>query len=97
MGGLEQNKTKEMILKETKFEKKKGQRVFIKVQTPPRFTLENYREVLFFAGVGFTPADLYFEPHVFFALNAFRLLVPGTFFYLIVLIRQKMHISYQNE
>ena len=45
---------------------------------------------LFFAGVGFTPADLYFEPHVFFALNAFRLLVPGTFFYLIVLLRQKM-------
>ncbi len=34
------------------FKKKKGQRVFLTVRSPPRFTLENYREVLLFSGVG---------------------------------------------
>ena len=31
---------------------------------------------LFFASVGLTPRDLYIDPHLFFALNAFRLMVP---------------------
>ena len=38
----------------------------------------------FFAGVGFTPYDLYLNEHVFFALNAFRLLVPGLVLYFFV-------------
>ena len=40
------------ISKISAFEKKKGQRVFLNVRSPPRFTLENYREVLLFSGVG---------------------------------------------
>ena len=32
----------------------------------------------FFALVGLTPHDLYFDEHVFFALNSFRLLIPAT-------------------
>ena len=32
--------------------------------------------MVFFAGVGLTPYDLYTELHIFFALNAFRLLIP---------------------
>tara|TARA_B100000886_G_scaffold338512_1_gene301521 strand:- start:1178 stop:2320 length:1143 start_codon:yes stop_codon:yes gene_type:complete len=60
------------ILKDTKFEKKKGQRVFIKVQTPPRFTLENYREVLFFAGVGQS------------FLNSLTVAIPSTIIPLII-------------
>jgi len=44
---------------------------------------------LFFAFVGLTPYDLYFEPHVFFAVNAFRLIIPGILLYVIVLIRSK--------
>lgn len=40
-----------------------------------------------FAGVGLTPHDLYLEMHNFFALNAFRFLVPGSLAYLIVLLR----------
>ena len=40
------------ISKISAFEKKKGQRVFLNVRSPPRFTLENYREVVLFSGVG---------------------------------------------
>ncbi len=35
-----------------KFEHKKGKRIFLTVQTPPTLTIENYREVILFAGVG---------------------------------------------
>jgi len=38
---------------------------------------------LFFVGVAFTPADLFFEEHVFFAVNGFRIILPGAFFYLL--------------
>ena len=44
---------------------------------------------IFFAFVGLTPYDLFFEPHVFFAVNAFRLIIPGILLYVIVLIRSK--------
>ena len=37
----------------------------------------------FFAGVALTPHDLYREAHVFFAINAFRWLVPASFFFVI--------------
>lgn len=49
---------------------------------------------IFFASVGLTPYDLFFDPHVFFAINAFRLLIPGIICYLIVLIRSKTHKLY---
>jgi len=45
---------------------------------------------VFFAGVGLTPYDLYLDLHVFFAVNAFRLLVPGALLYLIVLLRSEV-------
>ena len=45
---------------------------------------------IFFAGVGLTPYDLYMEMHIFFALNAFRLLIPASFLFLIVLYRSKV-------
>ena len=45
---------------------------------------------IFFAGVGLTPHDLYMETHIFFALNAFRLLIPASFLFLIVLYRSKV-------
>lgn len=45
---------------------------------------------VFFAGVGLTPYDLYLELHVFFAVNAFRLLVPGAFLYVLVLFRSEV-------
>ena len=45
---------------------------------------------LFFAGVGLTPYDLYLDLHVFFAVNAFRLLVPGALFYVLVLFRSEV-------
>ena len=37
----------------------------------------------FFAGVALTPHDLYREAHVFFAINAFRWLVPASLFFVI--------------
>ena len=49
---------------------------------------------LFFAFVGLTPYDLFFEPHVFFAVNAFRLIIPGILLYVIVLIRSKSENLY---
>ena len=45
---------------------------------------------VFFAGVGLTPYDLYLDLHVFFAVNAFRLLVPGALLYLVVLLRSEV-------
>ena len=45
---------------------------------------------IFFAGVGLTPHDLYMEMHIFFALNAFRLLIPASFLFLIVLYRSRV-------
>ena len=37
---------------EKEFKKKKGKRIFITANSPPRFTLNNYREVLFKEGLG---------------------------------------------
>ena len=48
----------------------------------------------FFAGVGFTPHDLYLDQHIFFALNGFRLMVPAGIFYLVVLLRSPIKKSY---
>ncbi|MFL2843303.1 MAG: hypothetical protein ACJZ9K_00145 [Alphaproteobacteria bacterium] len=49
---------------------------------------------LFFAGVGLTPYDLYLDEHIFFAINAFRLLVPGLILYFFVLIRSGVSKKY---
>ena len=49
---------------------------------------------IFFAGVGLTPHDLYLDLHIFFAVNAFRFLVPGSIFYLIVLLRSPIENKY---
>ena len=46
--------------------------------------------MIFFAGVGLTPYDLYTDLHIFFALNAFRLLVPGALLYVIVIYRSPL-------
>ncbi len=37
---------------ETEFKHKKGKRIFLTAKVPPRLTLENYKEVIVFAGVG---------------------------------------------
>ena len=37
---------------ENEFKKKKGRRLFITAKSPPSFTLDNYKEVLFEAGLG---------------------------------------------
>ena len=37
---------------ETEFKHKKGKRSFLTAKVPPRLTLENYKEVIVFAGVG---------------------------------------------
>ena len=49
---------------------------------------------IFFAAVGLTPYDLYLDLHVFFAVNAFRLMVPGSALYLIVLLRSEVSNRY---
>ena len=49
---------------------------------------------IFFAAIGFTPYDLYFEEHVFFAKNSFRLMIPASFFILVALIRSKISKYY---
>ena len=49
---------------------------------------------LFFAGVGLTPYDLYLDEHIFFAIHAFRLLVPGFVLYFFVLIRSSVSKKY---
>ena len=48
----------------------------------------------FFAGVGLTPYDLLLDEHIFFALNAFRLLVPGLILYFFVLMRSSVSKKY---
>ena len=48
----------------------------------------------FFAGLGLTPHDLYFELHIFLAVNAFRFLIPGSLAYLIVLLRSPVANRY---
>ena len=49
---------------------------------------------IFFAGVGLTPYDLYLDEHIFFALNAFRLLIPGLILYFFVLMRSSVSKKY---
>tara|TARA_B100001109_G_scaffold123333_1_gene100466 strand:- start:574 stop:1254 length:681 start_codon:yes stop_codon:yes gene_type:complete len=48
----------------------------------------------FFAGVGLTPYDLLLDEHIFFALNAFRLLVPGLILYFFVIMRSSVSKKY---
>ena len=50
--------------------------------------------MVFFAGVGLTPYDLFTDLHIFFASNAFRLLVPGAFLYVIVIYRSAVQNSF---
>ena len=47
-----------------------------------------------FAGVGLTPHDLYQNLHGHFAKNAFRLLIPASIFYVIVLFKSTVHNKY---
>tara|TARA_B100000282_G_C31737255_1_gene494147 strand:- start:1790 stop:2461 length:672 start_codon:yes stop_codon:yes gene_type:complete len=49
---------------------------------------------IFFAGVGFTPYDLYLDLHIFFALNSFQLMVPASLLYLIVFLRSSLSFKY---
>ncbi len=48
----------------------------------------------FFAGVGLTPHDLYQDFHGHFAKNAFRLLVPASILYVIVLYKSSVENKY---
>ena len=49
---------------------------------------------IFFAATGLTPHDLYFDEHIFFANNAFRLLIPASFFYIILLFKSNINNNY---
>ena len=49
---------------------------------------------VFFAGVGFTPYDLYLDMHVFFAINAFRFLIPASVLYFTVFLRSSISNKY---
>ena len=49
---------------------------------------------VFFAGVGFTPYDLYLDMHVFFSINAFRFLIPASVLYFTVLLRSSISNKY---
>ena len=49
---------------------------------------------VFFAGVGFTPYDLYLDMHVFSAINAFRFLIPASVLYFTVLLRSSISNKY---
>ena len=49
---------------------------------------------VFFAGVGFTPYDLYIDMHIFFAINAFRFLIPASILYFILLFRSSVSNKY---
>ena len=49
---------------------------------------------IFFAAIGLTPHDLYRDMHIYFAINAFRLLIPGSIFYVIVLYRSSVPNKY---
>jgi hypothetical membrane protein len=44
--------------------------------------------------IGFTPYDVFFDLHVFFALNSFRLMIPASLIYLIVFLRSSLGIRY---
>ena len=46
------------------------------------------------AGVGLTPHDIYLDLHGHFAKNAFRLFVPGSIFYVIVLFKSTVDNKY---
>ena len=48
----------------------------------------------YFAGVGLTPHDLYQDLHGHFAKNAFRLLIPASIFYVIVLFKSTVNNKY---
>jgi len=48
----------------------------------------------FFVGVGLTPHDLYLELHGHFAKNAFRLLIPASILYVIVLFKSTVNNKY---
>jgi hypothetical protein len=48
----------------------------------------------FFAGVGLTPHDIYQDLHGYFAKNAFRLLVPASILYIIVLYKSSVENKY---
>ena len=50
--------------------------------------------MIFFAGVALTPHDLYRDIHVFFALNAFRLLVPASLFFVIAFLKSDADNKY---
>ena len=41
-----------------------------------------------------TPHDLHLDAHIFFALNAFRLLIPGLILYFFVLMRSGVSKKY---
>ena len=45
---------------------------------------------VFFAGVGLTPHDLYRSEHIFFAINAFRILMPAGLIYVFVFFRSSV-------
>ena len=47
-----------------------------------------------FSGVGLTPHDLYKDIHSFFAINAFRFLIPASILYVIVFFRSNVHNKY---
>tara|TARA_Y100000768_G_C23897101_1_gene643183 strand:- start:103 stop:783 length:681 start_codon:yes stop_codon:yes gene_type:complete len=49
---------------------------------------------IFFAGVGFTPYDIFFDLHVFFAFYSFMLMIPASFLYLIVFLRSSLSKKY---
>ncbi len=49
---------------------------------------------IFFAGVGLTPYDLYLDMHIFFAINAFRFLIPASILYFIVLLKSSVNNKY---
>ena len=50
--------------------------------------------MLFFAGVALTPHDLYRDEHIFFALNAFRWLIPASFFFVVAFFLSDAHNKY---
>ena len=45
---------------------------------------------IYFAAVGLTPYDLYLSEHIYFAINAFRILIPAGLFYVIVFFRSNI-------
>tara|TARA_X000000368_G_scaffold132216_1_gene103768 strand:- start:40 stop:720 length:681 start_codon:yes stop_codon:yes gene_type:complete len=45
---------------------------------------------IYFAAVGLTPHDLYLREHIYFAVNAFRLIAPALLIYIIVFFRSSI-------